>query len=90
MRATVQRADQWPTLVATATTEEIAAAIAGGADIDATDTVGRTGTWPSPVAALTLPGRSPTRNAKSFRRKRSCSRIGKWRQARSRRNVSVA
>ncbi len=42
MRATVQRADQWPTLVATATTEEIAAAIAGGADIDATDTVGRT------------------------------------------------
>lgn len=42
MRTPPQRADEWPTLAATATPEQIDAQLAVGADLDATDTVGRT------------------------------------------------
>ena len=42
MRTPPQRSDEWPTLAATATPEQIDAALAAGADVDATDTVGRT------------------------------------------------
>jgi hypothetical protein len=42
MRKQPQTAEQWPTLAATAPQSEIDAALAGGADVDATDTHGRT------------------------------------------------
>lgn len=42
MRTPPQRSDEWPTLAATATTDQIDAVLAEGADVDATDTVGRT------------------------------------------------
>lgn len=42
MRATAQRVDEWPTLAATATRPQVKAAIAGGADVDARDAMGRT------------------------------------------------
>lgn len=42
MRTPPQRPDQWPTLAGTATAEQITEALAQGADINATDTFGRT------------------------------------------------
>lgn len=42
MRKPLQSPADWPTLAATATWDEISAVLAGGVDIDATDTQGRT------------------------------------------------
>lgn len=42
MRTPPQRSDEWPTLAATQPIEAIDAALSDGADINATDTVGRT------------------------------------------------
>lgn len=42
MRTPPQNPDQWPTVVSTSTTGEVRSALAAGADVNATDSVGRT------------------------------------------------